>query len=86
MISRRVKITFADGLQVQTAAALVSACRVFDSDVILRFNDNEYNLKSVLGVVAAGAGCGDEVEFVCIGPEEEAAMLALLDVVNKLKG
>ena len=63
---------------MEPATALVSACRPFDVDVILKFGNQEYNLKSVLGVLAAGVSEGDEVELVCIGPDEEEAMAALI--------
>jgi phosphotransferase system HPr (HPr) family protein len=44
---------------------------------MLKFNETEYNLKSVLGIVSAGIKNGDNVEFICIGPEAEAAMEAI---------
>ena len=78
MITRKMKVTISGGLHMEPATALVSACRPFDVDVVLKFGGNEYNLKSVLGVLAAGVMEGDEVEFVCIGPEEEQAMAALI--------
>ena len=69
---------------MEPATALVSICRPFDVDVILKFGGNEYDLKSVLGVLAAGVSEGDVVELVCIGPDEEQAMAALIRVLDEL--
>lgn len=82
VVSRCIVVAFAHGLHVRPAAALVSACRAFDADVMLKFNGNEYNLKSVLGIVGAGIKCGDVVELVCSGKQENEAMEALMKVLE----
>ena len=82
MISRTLTIKTENGLHVRPAGVLVSICRPFDADVILKFNETEYNLKSVLGIVSAGIKYGDVVEFVCIGPEDAQAMAAVVAAVE----
>ena len=82
VVSKMVVIAFPHGLHVRPAAALVSACRVFDADVTLRFNDSDYNLKSVLGIVGAGVKCGDSIELICSGAQEVEAMEALLKILE----
>jgi len=77
MISRVLTIKTENGLHVRPAGALVSVCRPFEADVKLKFNETEYNLKSVLGIVSAGIKNGDSVEFICIGSDEAQAMEAI---------
>ena len=82
MVSGIFTIVNENGLHVRPAGALVSICRHFDADVILKFNNTEYNLKSLLGIVSANIKHGDSVEFVCCGPEEEAALKAIGESVK----
>ncbi|MCL2376736.1 MAG: HPr family phosphocarrier protein [Defluviitaleaceae bacterium] len=82
MVSGKFMIVNENGLHVRPAGALVSMCRPFDADVMLKFNETEYNLKSVLGIVSANIKFGDVVEFVCNGPEEEAALKAIEEAVK----
>lgn len=77
MVSKTFTIKTENGLHVRPAGALVSICRPFDVDVKLKFNEVEYNLKSVLGIVSAGIKNGDTVEFICIGTEAEEVMEAI---------
>ena len=84
MISRTFIVNFPHGLHVRPAAALVSACRIYEADVALIFGGNEHNLKSVLGVVAAEVKFGDSVEFICNGPQEDLAMAALAKVMEEV--
>ena len=84
MVSKTFVVNFPHGLHVRPAAALVSACRTYEADVSLKFGGNEYNLKSVLGVVAAGVKFGDSVEFLCSGPQADLAMEALAKVMEEV--
>ena len=82
MVSKMLTIRTENGLHVRPAGMLVSICRPFDADVILKFNETEYNLKSVLGIVSAGIKKGDVVEFICAGPEAKEAMEAIEKAVK----
>jgi len=77
VVSKMLTIKTENGLHVRPAGALVSICRPFDADVMLKFNETEYNLKSVLGIVSAGIKNGDTVEFICVGNEAAEAMEAI---------
>ena len=82
MISKTLTIKTKNGLHVRPAAVLVSICRPFEADVRLKFNDVEYNLKSVLGIVSADIKNGDVVEFVCAGVDEVQALEAIEKAVE----
>ena len=47
-----------------------------------KFHGSEYNAKSVLSVLGACVKSGDEIEFICEGEEEEAAMDAMVKLVE----
>ena len=39
-------------------------------------------MQSVLSVLGACVKCGDQIEFVCDGPDEEEAMEAMIRLVE----
>lgn len=82
MVSKILTINKQNGLDVKLAMNLVTVCRPFEAGVALKFNQNEYNLKSVLGIVSAAVKFGDIVEFICRGKEADAALQAILEVVE----
>ena len=82
MVSKVLTIKTENGLHVRPAGVLVSVCRPFDADVMLKFNNIEYNLKSVLGIVSADIKYGDAVEFICTGPEEAQVLEAIKKAVE----
>ena len=82
MVSKILTIVNENGLHVRPAGVLVSICRPYDAEVTLKFNETEYNLKSVLGIVSANIKCGDSVELICRGPEAAAALKAIEDAVK----
>ena len=83
MVTKLLTIKNEKGLHLRSAAALASICRPFDAQVALIFNQNEYNLKSVLGIVGAGVRHGDTVEVSCNGSDQEQAMQAIEEAINK---
>ena len=54
----------------------------FKSLITFRFRDNTANAKSVLSVLGACVKCGDEIEFVCEGEDEENALKALVEAIE----
>ena len=54
----------------------------FKSLITFSFRDSTANAKSVLSVLGACVKCGDEVEFVCEGEDEEEALKALVTAIE----
>ena len=44
--------------------------------------NNDYNVKSLLSVLAAGIKYNDEIEFVCEGEDEEEALAGIVLVIQ----
>ena len=49
---------------------------------MFNFRNSTSNAKSVLSVLGACIKCGDEIEFICDGKDEEVALSAMLNIVN----
>lgn len=83
MIKKKVKIMAKSGLHARPANLLIKEAQHFHSTVEISVNHRVFNAKSLLGILAAGVGCGTEVEVICTGHDEAEACEA---VVNLLTG
>jgi phosphocarrier protein len=83
MISKVFKIKNKLGIHARPAAEFVKAASRFKSDINVRKNDNRVNGKSIMGILMLGAACGTEIEVEIDGEDEEQALEALVDLVDK---
>ena len=81
MVSKKVVIMNPTGLHLKPAAIFCKEAMNFQSTVTFTFGNATANAKSVLSVLAACVKCGDEIEIICVGPDEEEALAALVDAV-----
>ena len=82
MVSKRVVIPSESGLHLRPAAQFSQeACR-YNSVVTFTIGDYTANAKSVLSVLAGCAKCGDTIEIVCSGEDEEEALEGMCRVVE----
>ena len=83
MVSQLVKITNPTGLDVKPAGILCKEAMKFKCKVTYHYGSgNTANAKSVLSVLGACIKCGDEIEFICEGEDEEEALKALINAVE----
>ncbi len=82
MVSQKVVIKNPTGLHLRPAGILCKEAMQFKSLITFTFRDNTANAKSVLSVLGACVKCGDEIEFVCDGEDEEEALKALIDAIE----
>lgn len=74
MISKTVTIINTQGLHMRPATIFAGEMGNFESDVTLYFDGREINAKSVINLIAAGIKCGSEVDIICNGADENAAL------------
>ena len=82
MVSQKVVIKNPTGLHLRPAGILCKEAMQFKSLITFTFRENTANAKSVLSVLGACVKCGDEIEFVCDGEDEEEALKALVDAIE----
>ena len=82
MVSRKVVIGNPTGLHLRPAGILCKEALKYNSRITFRFKDHTSNAKSVLSVLGACVKCGDEIEFVCEGEDEEVALKTLVEAVE----
>jgi phosphocarrier protein len=69
------------GLHARASAKLTQAAARFPCAVHITRNGRRVNAKSIMGVMMLAAGIGSTVEIETDGPEEEAAMAALVKLI-----
>lgn len=83
MVTQKVVVAEAFGLHLRPAGVLCELSQTFDSKISLKKGNNTVNAKSVLGLLAARVSQGDEIEIVCEGEDEEQALLAIVQMIEK---
>jgi len=79
---RQVEITNSLGLHLRPADKFVKLALRYQADVRVHYNGNQFNGKSILDLTTLAAECGTRLELEARGPDAEAAVEALADLVS----
>ena len=82
MIRTNVTISNKLGLHARASAKLTKMAGGFRSEVFMARGERRVNAKSIMGVMMLAAGKGTEVQIEVEGEDEQAAMEALLTLIN----
>lgn len=82
MVEKKLTVNNKTGLHARPAALLVQAASKFSSDITVVKGDSEVNAKSIMGIMALGAGQGTELTIRVNGADEEDALKALLELFD----
>ena len=82
MAERDIQITNKLGLHARASAKLTQTAVRFQSEVWLTRNGRRINGKSIMGVMMLAASRGTEIKIETIGTDEEAAMNALVELIE----
>ena len=78
----KVQVKNPTGLHLRPAGNLCKEALKYKSMVTFNFNGGTANAKSVLSVLGACVKCGDEIELVCEGEDEEKALETLTSFIE----
>ncbi len=81
MIKTRTTISNRLGLHARASAKLTKLAGSFSCEVWMSKGERRVNAKSIMGVMMLAAGIGSTVEIETDGPNEQAAMDALLALI-----
>lgn len=82
MVSQKVVITNPTGLHLRPAGILCKEAMQFSCSITFLYRGNSANAKSVLSVLGACIKSGDEIELICEGEDEEAALSAIVATIE----
>ncbi len=82
MIKTTLTISNKLGLHARASAKVTKLAGSFQCDVFMSRNDRRVNAKSIMGVMMLAAGIGSVVEIETDGVDEQAALDALVALIN----
>ena len=82
MITTTVTISNKLGLHARASAKLTKLAGSFACEVWITRGERRVNAKSIMGVMMLAAGIGTDVTIETDGADEQAAMDALLALIN----
>ena len=82
MVSRTIQVNNQVGLHARPATFFIQKSSEFKSGIWVEKNNKRVNAKSLLGVLSLGVTKGTEITVIADGPDEEAAVQALVSLVS----
>lgn len=82
MLKQKITVKNPSGLHMRPAGIFVKEVGHFVSEVTIAFNNNEYNAKSMINLLSAAIKCGDEIELIVSGTDEEECMKAVVAAIE----
>jgi len=82
-LSRVATILNQRGLHARAAAKFVKLASQYEADIEVRRGDLTANGQSIMGLMMLSAGVGNDVEVSAGGPQAEAALAAVLDLIGR---
>lgn len=83
MITKNITIINKLGLHARAAAKLSSTASSFCSQINIGYPDNMVDAKSIMSVMMLAAGQGSRLELSAHGKDENEAIKALEDLINR---
>ena len=81
MISEKVVVVNPTGLHARPASKFVTEAKKYKSSLTIKKNDKIINGKSIIQIMSAGISAGTEILIEADGPDEEAAVKDLVDLI-----
>ena len=80
-ITSTVDIINERGLHARASAKFVKCAAQFEAEITVSREGQTVDAQSIMGLMMLAAGLGSTVEIAASGPEAEAAMAALVELV-----
>lgn len=81
-VKRRIQIRNSQGLHARPASLFVRIANKFESEIIVKKDDEIVNGKSIMGLLTLAANQGSFLDIEISGNDAEAAMKALEDFLT----
>ncbi len=80
-----VEIKNKAGLHARPSSLFVQIANDFDSEIKVKYEDDEINGKSIMGLMLLAAEHGAKLELTASGEDEEEMLQALQDLIENKK-
>lgn len=82
MLTQDIKIINKLGLHARAASKFVTVASRFEATVTVRRDNKHANGKSIMGIMMLAAGKGTQLTLEIDGPDEQAALEAIVTLVE----
>lgn len=82
MQAREIVVTNRQGLHARAAARIVHVASKFRSSVLLSTGARRASAHSIVAVMLLAAAFGSTIRIETSGPDEQAAMTAIVDLIH----
>ncbi len=82
MVSEKIVVKNPSGIHARPASLFVSTAGKFTSKLTVIKDGKSINGKSIIAVLSAFITCGSEIELILDGPDEQAALDTLLELIH----
>lgn len=74
MVSKAITVKNEQGMHMRPASLLATMAAKYGCNVNIRYNGRDFNCKSAMLLMTSLIKCGAEIELVCDGADEAAAL------------
>ncbi|MDR3259802.1 MAG: HPr family phosphocarrier protein [Fusobacteriaceae bacterium] len=85
MKMRKVTIMNKAGMHARPSSLFVQLITKYDSEIKVKYKDEEVNGRSIMGLMLLAAEQGRELELIAEGSDEDAMLDALVDLIEVKK-
>ena len=82
MFMKKTTVNNQVGLHARPATFFIQKANEYKSSIWVEKDDRRVNAKSLLGVLSLGIVKGTAINLIADGPDEEAAINALVELIN----
>ena len=83
MMEKKAIVKSETGIHARPALTVVKEASKFKSEVLIVKDGNEYNAKSIVAIMCMAAVKNDEITIKTSGVDEEAAVLAMVKLIEE---
>jgi phosphocarrier protein len=85
MKTRKVTIMNKAGMHARPSSLFVQLITKYDSEIKVKYKDEEVNGRSIMGLMLLAAEQGRELELIADGNDEDVMLDALVDLIEVKK-
>ena len=82
MVEKILTVQNRAGIHARPAAIIAQTSNKFESEIMIIKDDAEVNAKSIMGIIAIGAGYNTQLTFRVEGPDESEAAATIEELFN----
>lgn len=86
MLKQKITIQNKLGLHARASMKLINVAGRFESSILIKHNSKEVDAKDIMNVMTLAASKGTEIELITEGPDEQAAMEAVSELIENRFG